>query len=62
MVVVPSTTNGSGPRRSTTRPAIGESRIVVSPNVANVTPTSSTPPPWPVMKRAQIVSYSPPPK
>ena len=54
--------NGNGPRRSTIRPPSGETRIVVRPNVANVTPTSPTPPPRSVTKSAQIVSYSPPPK
>ena len=54
ITIRPRTMNGNGPRRSTIRPPIGETRIVVRPNVANVRPTSSTPPPRSVTKSAQM--------
>ena len=56
------TMNASDPRRSTSRPANGDSSSTGSPNIAKVSPIRSRPAPSFWRKRLQMTSYVPPAK
>ncbi len=56
----PTTMKRYDPRRSTMRPANGDSSRTGSPNIANVKPMRSSPAPRSSRNRLQITSYVPP--